>query len=105
MRLRGVLGTALAVGLSGIPFALLLANVPKPHARHRPSRQIHGPGGMRTPSLGHRPGSGQPSPWPVGAILTALLVIALAAAVITCVMLRRQAGRLAGAFWRPRMTR
>jgi hypothetical protein len=93
IRLRGILGAALTVGLTGIPLGLLLANLPKPRTRVRPSNQFQRPGSTRGPSRSPGPIPSHLSHLPVGAILTALLVIALVAAVIACVlMLRRQAG-------------
>jgi hypothetical protein len=93
IRLRGILGATLTVGLTGIPLGLLLANLPKPGTRVRPSNQFQRPGSTRGPSRSPGPIPSHLSHLPVGAILTALLVIALVAAVIACVlMLRRQAG-------------
>jgi hypothetical protein len=89
VRLRGLIGAALAIGLIGIPVLLLLANLPKPHGR-------------RHPNPFQRPGHGRPPPplkagsplhLPVGWILTTLLVIAIVAAIAVCVIvLRRRPG-------------
>ncbi len=98
MRLRGLLTAALAIGLAGIPVAVALANLPKPRARRRPSGQFQSPPGTRPRAPLTRPLAGHQSHLPVGPFLTALLVVALAGAVIACViMLRRQAGQQARA--------
>lgn len=98
VRLRGIIGAALTVGLIGVPVLLLLANLPKPHGQRRanpPQRAGHG----RLPSL---PKRGPALHLPIGAILTALLVIAITAAVIACVIvLRRRPGAGADAVLDP----
>jgi hypothetical protein len=86
VRLRGIIGAALTIGLIGIPVLLLLANLPKPHGR-------------RNPNPFQRPGHGRPPPplkagsplhLPIGGILTALLVIAIVAAIVICVIVLRR---------------
>jgi hypothetical protein len=100
LRLRRILGAVLTIGLAGIPVGLLLASLPKPSGRQRPSRPpFQHPGGTRTRPPVARV-SGHPAHLPVSAILTALVVIALVAAVIACVLiLRHQARQARRAAW------
>jgi hypothetical protein len=91
-RLRSVLGATLAVGLIGIPIAVLLTNLP--HARRRATNpfQQHAPRPRRAPPPA-RPGSGLSWHLPIGGILTALLVLAIVTAIVICVIvLRRRPG-------------
>jgi hypothetical protein len=89
-RLRGVLGATLAVGLIGIPIAILLTNLPRARRRARnPFRPAPRPGRVRPA----RPGSGLSWHLPIGGILTALLVLAIVTAIVICVIvLRRRPG-------------
>jgi Domain of unknown function (DUF4129) len=97
LRLRGLIGAALAIGLAGIPVLLLLANLPKPHGQRHPN-PFQRPGHGRQPPLK----AGSPLHLPIGGILTALLVIAIVAAIVICVIvLRRWTGYAAKAVLEP----
>jgi Domain of unknown function (DUF4129) len=92
-RLRGILGAALAAGLIGIPVGLLLTNLPKPRSRHQPANPFqHADLRRTTPPLRIGPGSHLP----IGAILTTLLVLALVAAIVICVIVLRRRPRHMG---------
>jgi Domain of unknown function (DUF4129) len=97
VRLRGLIGAALAIGLIGIPVLLLLTNLPKPHGGHHPN-PFHRLGHGRTAPLR----AGTPLHLPIGWILTALLVIAIVAAIVICVIvLRRWTGYAAKVVFEP----
>ena len=85
VRLRGLIGTALAIGLLGIPVLLLLANLPKSRGQRHPN-PFHRPGNGRLPPLK----AGSSFHLPIGGILTALLVIVIVAAVVICVIVLRR---------------
>jgi Domain of unknown function (DUF4129) len=96
LRLRGLIGAALAIGLIGIPVLLLLANLPKPHGQRHPNPFLR-PGHAR-----RLPKAGPPLHLPIGGILTALLIIAIVAAIVVCVIvLRRWTGYAAKAVLEP----
>src|ERR1022692_2204828 len=96
LRLRGLIGAALASGLIGIPVLLLLANLPKPHGQRHPNPFLR-PGHAR-----RLPKAGPPLHLPIGEILTALLIIAIVAAIVVCVIvLRRWTGYAAKAVLEP----
>jgi hypothetical protein len=98
-RLRGVLGAALTVGLIVIPIALLLTNLPKSRSQHRPANPFRPAGRARTPPLRS---TGPGLHLPIGGILTGLLILALVAAIVICVIvLRRRARHTWGAFLAP----
>ena len=96
-RLRGVLAAAIIAGLVVVPVALVLTSLHGGNARHQPP--------MPAPTLGN----GWLRRWklfwlhlPVGSILTMLLVLVLAAAIVACVIvLRRRPGYLAEAWPAP----
>ena len=88
-RLRSIIGAALAIGLIAIPVALLPASLPKarPHRPANPFQHTRG----RTP---RQAGAGRPPHLPIGGILTGLLILVLAAAIVASVIvLRRRPGR------------
>jgi hypothetical protein len=97
VRLRGLIGAALTIGLIGIPVLLLLTNLPKSHAQRHPNpfqRRGHG----RPPPLK----AGSPLHLPIAGILTTLLVIVIVAAIAICVIvLRRWNGYAAKAVLEP----
>jgi len=96
-RLRGVLAAAIIAGLIVIPVALLLTSLLGGKARHQPP--------MPAPTLGNGWLRRLKLFWlhlPVGSILTMLLVLALAGAIVACVIvLRRRPGQLAEAWPAP----
>ena len=96
LRLRGLIGAALAIGLIGIPVLLLLTNLPKPHGQRRPNP-------FQRPGHGRRlPTAGPALHLPIVGILTTLLVLAIVAAIVICVIvLRRWAGYAAKAVLEP----
>ena len=96
LRLRGLIGAALAIGLIGIPVLLLLANLPKPHGQRHPNP-------FQRPGHGRRlPKAGPALHLPIVGILTTLLVIAIVAAIVVCVIvLRRWTGYAAKAVLEP----
>src|ERR1035437_7264315 len=84
LRLRGLIGAALAIGLIGIPVLLLLANLPKPHGQRHPNP-------FQRPGHGRRlPKAGPALHLPIVGILTTLLVIAIVAAIVVCVIVLRR---------------
>jgi Domain of unknown function (DUF4129) len=86
VRLRGLIGAALTIGLIGIPVLLLLTNLPKAHAQHHPN-PFQRPGhGRQPPPLK----AGSPLHLPIAWILTTLLVLAIVAAIVICVIVLRR---------------
>ena len=89
-RLRGALSAAITAGLVVIPVALLLTSLPKARARPRPPipapRAGNGRAHPKTAPL-------RPVHLPVSTILTVLLVLALAAAIVACVIVLRRRPR------------